>query len=309
MGWAKGLGLDLTQRIQDYLEPTDIFEIQTPADENTFIPASRSTSRYDAYNSGPQSADGQSTARHHHLLPVSSYSTTAGYSAADQRSINLLSYFYAQFPSPERAFGELHFEQVNARSWNVSRPLLAMPPYDVVCSDAFDKVILSGAGSEDVVPSEIGRVINGALVGLVVCQPGTVDVDLTTAVEGMDIPYTQNQRPPLPTTSRCVGLALVRGVGSPSPSTTEESSSPIHLHIITPIAPSSLAQARVLVKGEMELPIWGMLDFETLDANGILSMEDGEGSTPFLQWGRTPEGAIGAQKRKVRRNLMRKGQM
>jgi polynucleotide 5'-hydroxyl-kinase GRC3/NOL9 len=72
------------------------------------------------------------------------------------------------------------------------------------------------------------------------------------------------------------------------------------LQMLTPVPPSLLTSSapRVLVKGEVELPVWGMLDPDE---------EEGGKEVPFLRWGKG-EGA-GAEKRRVRRNLMRRGQM
>jgi polynucleotide 5'-hydroxyl-kinase GRC3/NOL9 len=58
-----------------------------------------------------------------------------------------------------------------------------------------------------------------------------------------------------------------------------------------------------MVKGELELPVWGMLDFKERDT--IAGIE--KSKVPYLQWGKG-EG-IGGERRRVRRNLMRKGQL
>jgi polynucleotide 5'-hydroxyl-kinase GRC3/NOL9 len=55
----------------------------------------------------------------------------------------------------------------------------------------------------------------------------------------------------------------------------------------------------------MELPIWGMLDFRDTD-EGVAGIE--RGLVSYLQWGRVPEGVVGCDRRRVRRNLMRRGQ-
>jgi polynucleotide 5'-hydroxyl-kinase GRC3/NOL9 len=76
------------------------------------------------------------------------------------------------------------------------------------------------------------------------------------------------------------------------------------MHILTPVPPAVLTRCRIIVKGELELPIWGMLDFR--DANeGVAGVE--KGWVPYLQWGKG-EG-LGGERRRVRRNLMRKAQM
>lgn len=259
MGWTKGLGADILQKIHAMVEPTQIFEFEAPIIDNAWparVPA------------------------HHLIKPIPSSNL---YSAVDTRTLSIMSYFHAVFPS---ATTPDSFRQITAMKWNTSLPLCAKRPYEVTFSAAVDQVILTGAGTEDVRPSEVQCVLNGALVGLVSCEPGSLDAPLD------GIPYTQGALPPFTQSSSCYGLALIRSL------------SPSVLHILTPSPPASLHKARVLVKGEMELPIWGLLDFRT-DKDEVAGVE--KGKVPFLQWGKR-EG-LGAEKRRVRRNLMRKGQM
>ena len=77
-----------------------------------------------------------------------------------------------------------------------------------------------------------------------------------------------------------------------------------------------------MVKGEMEMPIWGLVDWRTLalgrnGSGGGVSTDNNEGAplgwdttrmqmqVPYLQWGRVSEGVLGGEKRRFRRNLMR----
>ncbi|KIM42620.1 hypothetical protein M413DRAFT_10152 [Hebeloma cylindrosporum] len=308
MGWTKGLGADLTQRIEIMLEPTDVFDIQAPVRDEfpISIPPIPNGNMYSAYQ--PQSTDvmmDRSASRIHVLESISSYSSAAGYNAADHRALSILSYFHARFPMDVVPGG---FDQVTARSWDVSRPLCAVPPYQIDCTIAFDKIMLTGSGSEDVVEDEIARVLNGAVVAFVSCEPGTVERGTPTSA---GIPYTRQQGPPSPESSNCVGIGLIRGISPPK--TDDQGQVRTFLHMLTPLPHRLLASARVLVKGEMELPVWGMLDFRNFnDGNGVHS-GDVAGvpwdKVPFLQWGKAPEGVMGAEKRRVRRNLMRRGQM
>ena len=77
----------------------------------------------------------------------------------------------------------------------------------------------------------------------------------------------------------------------------------IHQYLLTPFPHSLLTSARVLVKGEMELPVWSMLDFRNFDGGKRVNFGDVAGveqdKGPFLQWGKIPEGAMGADKRGV----------
>ncbi|CAK5283075.1 unnamed protein product [Mycena citricolor] len=272
MGWSKGLGADLTLSIEAIVRPTHIFQFEPP--ETHAVP------------------DDLPAAHIHLLQPIAPSGLSDTFTASDSRAISMLSYFHAVFPHGKTGGDgeseEMPEAEMRAESWNTAVPLSGRAPYEVDWAAAFDKIVLSGAGAEDVVPSEIDRVLNGALVGLVACEPGSLDVQMSAnpVPSGNSIPYTQGDGPPSTSTSNCRGLAFIRAV------------SPNACHILTPLPPRYLANGRVLVKGEMELPVWGMLDFR----------EQGENpKAPFLQWDKS-EG-LGAEKRRIRRNLMRKGQM
>ncbi|GLB33144.1 putative mRNA cleavage and polyadenylation factor CLP1 P-loop [Lyophyllum shimeji] len=293
MGWYKGLGADLTLKIQDMACPTDIYEIEAPFDPAW--PAAPTT----PFPTPPAAyLASESQARTHTLQPIQPSVLSTNYSAADHRALALMSYFYADFStSPPSPVDEL--PQLTATTWRTSLPLVAQPPYEVDASRMFDNVVLTGAGTEDVVPTEVGRVLNGAIVGLVACEPGTLDLDMdateTASASAGGIPYMQGAAPPSPATSTCHGLALLRSV---SPTSAQ-------VHVLTPLPPRLLATARVLVKGELELPVWGMLDFRSESGEEVAGVE--RGRVPYLQWGKG-EG-VGGERRRVRRNLMRKGQM
>jgi len=286
MGWTKGLGADLSRSIEELVQPTAIFEIKSLISKPSWSAATV-----------PRSSD-HCTVNHselHLLEPIPPSVLSTNYSAADHRVLSILSYFHAVFPTASLQ----PLQQVSAVSWNTSLPLCAQPPYEVDWTLAIDKFILTGAGMEDVVPSEIKRVLNGAVVGLVGCDLGTIDVqDPSPSSSDPPIPYAQGSSPPSPSSSSCLGLALIRAI---SPTSTR-------MHILTPLPPGLLGKCRVVVKGELELPIWGMLDFRAMRRDGSSEVVGTEKTgVPYLQWGKR-EG-LGADRRRVRRNLMRRGQM
>ena len=317
MGWVKGLGADLNHKIESTLEPTDIFNIQAPLREAHQNPSPSYTPSYseihNSYGAFCSDVVMGAPATQIHVLDPAPNPRTIGLTAADHRNIAFLSYFHALFP---KHCCPSELDQITAYRWDTSRPLCAVPPFEVDCSLAFDGVALTGAGSEDVVEEEIGRVLNGAIVGLVACEPGMINEHGDSkSLRAFGIPYTQGYNLPSPVSSRCVGLALIRGISSPVPISepVPSTTSPMKtfLHLLTPTPYSLLRQARVLVKGEVELPIWGMLDFRSFfkeeDIDDVAGVEPE--NVPYLQWGKAPEGAFGAERRRVRRNLMRRGQM
>ncbi|KAI3616361.1 hypothetical protein WG66_012621 [Moniliophthora roreri] len=252
MGWTKGLGADLVKRIEELAEPTCIFEFEGQANvggwniQTQAIPPTSLT-----------------TSKVHNLEPI--LDITTSYTPADNRTIALLSYFFTSFSSSPTPRAQTPV----AERWDTTLPLLARYPYEVDIKTAFDKVILTGAGSEDVVPDELSEVLNGSIVALV-STPASED--------GL---YKQGQPHPSPQTSHSLGLAFVRGIDS----------SRGKVHILTPVPSGLLDGAKVLVKGEMEMPLWGWLDHRLFDG------EEAEKGKPFLQWGKGS--GIGSERRRL----------
>lgn len=297
MGWTRGLGSDLSLKVEETVEPSQVFELEAPQADDTY-------SAYPPFDGANMHTPGAPD-RVHKVAAVAPPAAASFFSAADHRTLSVLSYFQATFPpfvpsispdAPEAAPPEPVVSRI-AQTWDVSLPLCAQLPYEIDCKAAFDHVILVGAGMEDVVPSELPRVLNGAIVGLVQCEPGAMD-DFPDSPDlpSHHLPYSQGGSSPSPFSSNCCGLALVRSV-----SHTEEG---LRMHLLTPVPSERLLGARVLVKGELELPIWGMLDYRSAQGD-IAGVE--RDKVPFLRWGKS-EGA-GAERRRVRRNLMRRGQM
>ncbi|KAJ3734204.1 hypothetical protein DFJ43DRAFT_1064020 [Lentinula guzmanii] len=347
MGWTKGLGADLMMNVQDALldglaqlsfeaslvfgsrtglskEETDDklatlhlyeFEPSQVVYQMQPLPAPLDTYSFFGHAITSTSASYISTFRTppiqtHRIdpAPISGSPEVASYinnfSAADHRAMNIMSYFHAVFPSSS---SKLHvpysLASVTASYWDTSLPLLAHPPYQVNVGYALDRVFLRGVGEAgEVVQEEIERVLGGAVVALIQCEPGVLD-ELTQS-KATKIPYFPSVAPasyPSPTNSTAIGLALVRSV-APGGS---------HLHVLTPLPLNTIAAARVMIKGEMELPIWGMVDFRSIGSrkerrSGGGEDDDVQRDTPFLQWDKAA--GLGAEKRRVRRNLMRKGQ-
>lgn len=253
MGWTKGLGADLARRIEELVQPTDIFSFDiSPPNE--------------AEPGGP---------RVHTLEPIT---PSRRFTPSDHRTLSLLSYFHAVFPDPTHS---APLRQTTASLWSTDLPLCAQPPYELTSRLALDRIVLTGAGSEDVVRTELVRVLAGALVAL---------VSGPSPSEGDEELYTPGSPPPDPASSTCLGLALVRGASSDGSK----------LQLLTPVPPETLTNARILVMGELGLPVWGWLDFRSVDGGASADV-------PFLRWGRST--GAGSERRRVRRNIMRRAQM
>ena len=316
MGWMKGLGADLNRKIKDMVQPTHVYEIESDSSTSEGQPWPSLKTMNDPY---PYSGHEM---KPHLLTAIPQSILSMNYTATDHRTLSILSYFYAVFPPPSpstphsRTDTPLTFALSNpnltAHTWDTSLPLLARPPYEVD-SHVFRNIVLIGAGSEDVVPAEVGMVLNAAVVGLVGCQFDSELALDNTPLESADnqtthegIPYTQGRNPPSPAMSSCFGIALIRSTSASmsvgrSPSDQQNK---LQMHILTPLPAMYLAQAKMVVKGEMELPVWGWLDHHMDVGDDVAGLE--QGKVPYLQWGK---GAVGGVRRRVRRNLMRRGQM
>ncbi|KAH6869725.1 hypothetical protein BKA70DRAFT_366906 [Coprinopsis sp. MPI-PUGE-AT-0042] len=254
------------------------------------------------------------------------------WTSADWRTLSLMSWFYGVFSEPPSSSTRSSGQRMIAR-WNIASPLLCHPPLEVSIHEALDRLVLGGAGYEDVIPGEVGRVVNGAIVGVVVRdrleegdeEEGWHDENVREGARKTNVwGYQQASAPPALYDSRCIGLALVRGVhpsltegAGENPGATVEAK----VQLLSPLPVDELVKGRVWVKGELEMPVWGMVDWRGWirragvdKRNEVELVVDPDGSSgtvvPYLQWGRGDLGgrAIGGEKKRVRRNLMRKGQ-
>lgn len=203
------------------------------------------------------------------LTPVES-PLQARYTAADHRMISMISYFHSR--------GE--------GGWDFSVPLLAMPPWQVELGTTIKRVYLVGEGADAVLEEDLSLALNGSIVALVERDMGlALDLDLESNGVGGESEkvYQQGSLPSYDdSSSNFLGLAIIRAVSGN------------RIHLITPLASEVLVKTTMIVKnGALELPMVGMLDWEA-------RWED----LPFVEVG--GEG-VGADKRRFRRNLQRKG--
>jgi polynucleotide 5'-hydroxyl-kinase GRC3/NOL9 len=103
------------------------------------------------------------------LEPTLSSILSTCFTPADHRTISVLSYFHAIFPSiSKRTNNNLNIDHQSCiQSWDALLLLCAIAPYKVDVGVTFDQNLLTGPGSEDTVFEEVGKVLNGALVGFV----------------------------------------------------------------------------------------------------------------------------------------------
>lgn len=307
-GWVKGMGADLLAKVLELAQPTHIYAFQQQ--QHSDHGASPGSSSSLEYRQHPPPPPPPPHSRSYSLTPISP-SLSVRYTPADLRALALLSCMHASPASSPSS------DKSAPCYWSTAIPLAAIPPWEIDCTRASASIVLVASGGEDVPPEELIHALSPGLVGLVrFNDPGLGDGAVAEDC------YIQGAPAPSPLVSECVGLGLIRFASTTSTSASKS----LVIHLVTPVPPASLAQVRVLVKGDMELPVWAMLDY----SSPIDPQEGGEttattttamtppglfghdwAKVPFLQWGDGGKagGARGVDKRRVRRNVMRRGQM
>ncbi|KAG8883466.1 Polynucleotide 5'-hydroxyl-kinase grc3 [Tulasnella sp. 331] len=345
-GWTKGLGADLMRALEEIIQPTHLFELgddgTPPSRGNTpFVqPLSRDHRRASAsINDAPgmtrwadQSSimstafSGERHATKVYTLPSMSPGPLANFfTPADTRAIGLMSYFHHTHATSQTT------------GWQTDVSLLATAPYAVDVNMAFDAILLTGPGSEDVVHEEVLRALNCAVVALVEDE-NSKDTFGDHESSGNRLPYVQGTPPPDPMTSRCHGLAFIRGISTlshPTSSSSEPAAS-VSFQLLTPVPPEVFSRCRILVKGEMEMPIWAFIGSSSDMDRGVewkgsgKKGESGGGTVSGVPWEKVPylafrgvrestsivvtptrgvSGVVGSGVKKARKNVMRRGQI
>ncbi|KAI9634884.1 uncharacterized protein MKK02DRAFT_34344 [Dioszegia hungarica] len=280
-GWVKGLGEELLRALEGFAQATHIFAFDTAADESLERPGWTSSPTLPPVPLPPTSTGRPPQV--YTVEPAQSTALQARYTAIDHRTLSTLSYFHSSLPPPLSP---------SSVSWDFSAPLIARTPYEVVLGDAVKAVYIIGEGSDGVLPEDLPLALNGSLIAL-------VEVDNLDPEHPV---YTQNR--PLPSLDEVnfLGFGIVRAI-SPSVAADHRGSK---IHLLTPLSAETLGRVNAIVKnGAMELPTAGMLDWRDRGeegAGGVLGVPWGE--VPFFDTG---AGGVGVERRRWRRNLMRKG--
>ncbi|CED84194.1 polynucleotide 5-hydroxyl-kinase grc3 [Phaffia rhodozyma] len=334
-GWVKGLGMDLLVRLERMVSPNVIYEFD-PADEEeqgweAAIPTEGGWGRFrpqqdfgeiepdednDQRNRSGPDGYGHLTrsnqAKRYALNPIGVSPIAARYGAVDLRILGLISYFHSRFfktIDPASLSGETSGRLASSTmvtKWDFSTPLVMQRPWTVDWTKAIERIYMVGSGAEEVASEEIWRALGGCVVALVRTDPSSSSsrsVVLQSTSTGF--PYESGQPLPLPSATQYLGLAIIRSVPSPDAHLSSQASKTIHL--LTPLPPDILPTARIIMRGDTELPVSAMLNWKDQTAmegaDGVAGLRD----LPFLDHRMRP-GAdiIGGDRRKIRRNVQRR---
>jgi polynucleotide 5'-hydroxyl-kinase GRC3/NOL9 len=273
-GWVKGLGADLLDQIEAMVEATHTFTFNSNGGENGDADEMRVFTGEDYELPSERTLSmGYGT-----VVPLESAPASglfSRFSPADSRTLSTIAYLHARLQGDEHP------------DWDFSDALVGKLPWEVDTDDVIKEVYLSGEGSDGILADDLGLALNGSIVALVERIGDSLDL-----LER----YSPGRVLPSPLETRCVGLGLIRAA----------SADQSVIQLITPIAPNQLGRISIIVKGDLELPLCGSLDWKTGSANddGLLGVAWDE--VPFLSV--KPERGVGMGRRRFRRNLMRKNQ-
>ncbi|BGP11033.1 Polynucleotide 5'-hydroxyl-kinase grc3 [Rhodotorula toruloides] len=275
-GWVKGLGADLLAKLKAESQPSHIFSFADAAEYGSSASYGAELAQ-PAYSVMPPSADAPYFLAS--LPPAPPSPLESKWSAVDLRTLSLVSYFHS-------------LRSGKLPAWDFSTPLIGVAPYEFDWRAEQGQVaqvhIVDGA---DIAYEHVLHALNGSVVALV------QETSPAPSAASRPFPYDPSAALPSPSTSHALGLAVIHSI-SPATST---------LHLLTPVPASVLASSAPLslVKAPLDLPIALMLDFTASPAEaeqGIAGVEWAE--VPYL----SVDAAEGAGRRRVRRNLMRRGQ-
>ena len=271
-GWVKGLGADLLAEIHQLAKQTIIFNFQAI-----------STFDEDLHDTFPSTFLQESNAQIIHVQPfLLTEHGPARLTAADLRTISLISYFHLSDPSSEVGLKPL---------WDFSSSIVNKRPY-VVPWNTFNEIQL--LGSEHVPFEEVLRALDASIVAIIDSENGESQI---IDVDPAGFAYNPNQDASIPM-GTCLGLGIIRSIDRMSRT----------FHILTSTPPDILSRARSLSKGDIELPTILMTEYanEKVDTEGVCGVEWKR--VPYLESRDAIQQGIGTTRRRVRRNVMRKAQ-
>ena len=272
-GWIKGLGEDLLREIELAAEPTHIFTFEPGPAPAELPPNNRWTHSpimpLFALPRTGQDLPIQKTLEAARISPLQ-----VRYTASDFRTLATMSYFHSSLPTSHQD------------SWSFEEPLSAFEPWEVEIGtdSAIKAVYLMGEGSDGITTEDLSLALSGSIVGLL----NLAELPTTIYEQGRSLPDVENYS--------CLGMGIIRGIRSTKMG--------YRLHLLTPVAAQALGEVNGVVQnGAMELPLCGLLDWRDPSATSLVARRLEE--IPFVD--ASGADGIGVEKRKFRRNIMRKG--
>ncbi|RIB01505.1 hypothetical protein C2G38_2230616 [Gigaspora rosea] len=250
-GWLKGMGYDLFLNILGFAKPTHLFQFYSSINSYQNLPP------FPTSVLSPPNEDPPEVALVEAIDP-SNISTK--YTAADHRTLALLSYFYS---TPA-----MLSKQENTKWWQFDKPLTHHSPWCLDWTKGLTKGVF--VFFNDVPWSQLLYALNGSIVGLV---GDILDADESREIVDQPEPSRSSQEinippryfpcpeysPPAPSEYSFLGLAIIRSI-DPAAHT---------FHILTPLSYVELQKTCLIVKGSLDFPTCFMLDHINHISTGV----------------------------------------
>jgi len=304
-GWVKGTGRELLQEIVEITKVTDMLALGSPGESSNLLdeilPPDESIRRY--------------------IVDANPTSPTTGpkFTPADLRTLQTICYFHLSPPgSPTYCDFSKH---ITAQSpWIASyypANIAAVAAVSILDADIPQSLLTTAFTasivSVELVPRNVLSHIMSTISPETDTSPTGDSMDLASSKNGGPgtqtthdlIPYLPSSIPLPVTQTQTAGLAIIRDVDIKNR----------EIQLLTPISAETMESwekddlAVVLVRGRLEMPVWLLWNGE------VEQRWDKQGASfqtqvPYLSFtGTIGDAAKGAKEWRVRRNLMRRGQM
>lgn len=264
-GWVKGLGAELLTEIERLADVThNIAFAATEADEDALdLEQQQPRKLFDGEDYGLEDEPAMSYGAVLSVTAATSSPLASRYSPADMRLLSILS----------------AFQTTGEAAWNFDHSLAGCVPLEMQTS-IIKEIYLTGDGSEHVSEEDAWLSLPGSIVGLI-SRSEADDAELAV--------YQPGRLLPSPTATELIALAFVRAVAPDNSA----------IQLVTSARPDSLARVTGLIRGELEMPLAGVVDWQqSID-------EAGADEVPFVS-SREDRG-VGMGKKRWRRNIQRRG--
>lgn len=272
-GWVKGLGAELLDEIERMCGVTHNFNfVQPVVSEDGESESEQPRRLFDGEDYSMVDRMDESHGIQLQVLPPNGTPLVSRYSPVDLRLLSTLSAFHSISSSSALP------------TWDFWTPLAARPPLQVDLTAVIKEIYITGEGSEYIQQQDLDLALSGSIVGLL-ARNEVEDVQL----------YSAGRSLPSPASTEVVAFAFIRAVSTDLKSA----------QLITCAGPEMLSKVSGIVRGELEMPIAGILDWRHPIEGTFEHMGVPWDDVPFINV--REERGVGMGKKRWRRNIMRRG--
>ncbi|WWC70925.1 uncharacterized protein I206_104877 [Kwoniella pini CBS 10737] len=329
-GWIKGLGEELLKSIENICQPNYTYFFNSPFEEEKEIKeivkvgGGWTNSPTFEFSNLPNDNDNFlfNSNKQIKLNSINSTALQLKYSSTDFRILSIISYFHIS-----SFFNENENEKIKKIKWNFNKPLINFNPWEIEfgLNKIIKKIYIIGESSEGILKEDLNLSLNGSIVGLIeILNNNSFDEQEQEQEKEKNEKIFENENELKSLNSiNFLGLGLIRFIETTTKTNENENQIKGKLHLITPLSNNLLLKCNGLIKnGSIELPTPALLNwfgskagfeinknefnfnFNEFEQNQNQIQNQIE-NVPFFDFSGIQ--VIGGERRKFRKNLMRKG--